>query len=73
MTFNIFYQNVRGLRTKTVQFKRCVQLYSYDIIILTETWLLDGIKNEELFSDKYAVWRRDRNYSSVAQSLRAAT
>lgn len=64
---NIYYQNARGLRTKTVQFKRNIQLHSYDVVIITETWLLDGINNEELFSDKYAVWRRDRDYSSVGQ------
>lgn len=65
---NIYYQNVRGLRTKTVQFKRNVQLHNYDIVLLTESWLLDGINDAELFSDMYAVWRRDRDYSNVGQS-----
>ncbi|KAL0880423.1 hypothetical protein ABMA27_002850 [Loxostege sticticalis] len=65
---NIYYQNVRGLRTKTVLFKRNIQLLNYDIVLLTETWLLDGVNNEELFSDRYTVWRRDRDYLSVGQS-----
>lgn len=65
---DIYYQNVRGLRTKTVQFKRNIQLYAYQIVLLTETWLLDGISNEELFSDRYSVWRRDRDYSGVGQT-----
>lgn len=61
--FSIYYQNTRGLRTKTHQFKRNLQLHSYDIISLTETWLLDGIHDSELFDNRYVVWRRDRNYA----------
>lgn len=68
MVFNIYYQNVRGLRTKTLEFKRNIQLCGYDVVVLTETWLHDGIKTEELFSDMFTVWRRDRDYSSTGQS-----
>lgn len=68
MMVNIYYQNVRGLRTKTVQFKRNILLNNYDIVLLTETWLLDGIGDGELFNDAYTVWRRDRDYSSLGQA-----
>lgn len=68
MVCNIYYQNVRGLRTKTLHFKRNIQLCKYDVIVLTETWLLDGIKTEELFSNVYTVWRRDRDYARCGQS-----
>lgn len=68
MVFSIYYQNVRGLRTKTIQFKRNLQLNNYDVVVLNETWLLDGIKSEELFGDVYCVWRRDRDYAEREQS-----
>ncbi|CAH2098333.1 unnamed protein product [Euphydryas editha] len=66
---SIFYQNARGLRTKTSCFKRNVLLNNYDIISITETWLLGSIHDEELFDDRYTVWRRDRDYSLTNQSL----
>lgn len=65
----VFYQNVRGLRTKTDIFYRNLQLNNYDIICLTETWLLPSIKSEELFDDSYIVFRRDRDYERTSQSL----
>lgn len=65
---NIFYQNVRGLRTKTDTFYRQMLLNSYDIIVLTETWLLDGILNSEFFDERYIVWRRDRDYVLTGQT-----
>lgn len=67
MVFDIYYQNVRGLRTKTLDFKRSIQLCSYNVIVLTETWLWEGIRTEELFSDAFTVWRRDRDYGRLGQ------
>lgn len=63
----IYYQNVRGLRTKTSSVFRGVCLSSYDIIIFTETWLDDSYYNSELFDGRYLVWRRDRDYSRTGQ------
>ncbi|CAH2088723.1 unnamed protein product [Euphydryas editha] len=68
-SFNIYHQNTRGLRTKTHGFKRNLLLNSYDVVSLTETWLLDGISNNELFDDRYVVWRRDRNYVITQEKL----
>lgn len=65
--FKMYYQNTRGLRTKTHIFKRNVLLNSYDIVSLTETWLLSGINDSELFDDRYVVWRRDRNYAATKE------
>lgn len=65
---NIFYQNVRGLRTKTDVFQRQLLMNLYDIIVLTETWLTDGICDSEFFDSRYIVWRRDRDYSMTGQS-----
>lgn len=65
---NIYYQNVRGLRTKTSTFSRNVCLCDYDVIGITESWSLDSISSSELFDDRYIVWRRDRNYLRTQQT-----
>lgn len=39
-----------------------------DFIALTETWLDDGVSNNELFPDLYNVFRADRRYSAVGLS-----
>ncbi|KAL0828963.1 hypothetical protein ABMA28_003854 [Loxostege sticticalis] len=64
---NMYYQNTRGLRTKTHTFKRNLQLNQHDVISLTETWLIDGINDSELFDERYLVWRRDRNYQCTQE------
>lgn len=52
---------MRGLRTKTSDvFKHSLNL-NYDIIILVETWLCEGICDSEIFSSNYIVYRKDRN------------
>lgn len=65
---NIYHQNVRGLRTKSVDFYRNLAKSNYDVITLTETWLVAGILDSELFDERYLVWRRDRDYASTSQS-----
>ena len=57
----IYYQNTRGLRTKTHSFCRQLSCESYDIVILTETWLNDSVMSAELFDSRYVVYRRDRD------------
>lgn len=60
---NIFYQNVRGLRTKLIPLKTNFQTFgNYDIIILTETWLCPSITNSELGLLGYQLHRLDRNH-----------
>ncbi|XP_077300450.1 uncharacterized protein LOC143921156 [Arctopsyche grandis] len=66
-SINLYYQNVRGLRTKTDIFLRNINMSNYDIILLTETWLIDTISDEKLFDERYIVWRRDRNYVRLNQ------
>lgn len=65
----IYFQNVRGLRTKTNTFFRNVLNVDYDIICLCETWLISGIYNAELFDNRYNVYRCDRNYSQRGNSM----
>lgn len=67
MAFSIYYQNVRGLRSKTSDFKSQVLANNYDIVVLTETWLLPSINSSELFDARYNVYRRDRDYDNTGQ------
>lgn len=59
-SLKIYYQNVRGLRTKSHDFLANVLLNNYDLIILTETWLTPDFKDAEYFYASYIVYRRDR-------------
>lgn len=60
-SLNVFYQNVRGLRTKTIELKNNILCSEYDIIIITETWLHEGIFDGEFCDDRYDVFRFDRD------------
>ena len=62
-SLKLYYQNVRGLRTKTKEFFLAVIDNDYDIIVLTETWLSSDIYDAELFSANYVVFRYDRALS----------
>lgn len=64
----VYYQNVRGLRTKIDNFLLDATESSYDIVVLTETWLDDKIYSAQLFGDKYTVFRNDRNQINSAKS-----
>jgi len=64
----MYYQNVRGLRTKTVQFYNDVIINDYEVIIITETWLSEGILSEELFPPGYVIHRRDRDSRATGKT-----
>lgn len=36
---------------------------------VSETWLLDGNSDSQLFDGRYLVFRRDRDYAGLGQSL----
>ncbi|XP_062703999.1 uncharacterized protein LOC134286403 [Aedes albopictus] len=57
----IYYQNVRGLRTKIEDFFLTVSELDYDVIVLTETWLDDRVFSSQLFGADYSVFRTDRS------------
>ena len=58
----MYYQNVRGLGTKTSQILLASQSIFYDILALSETWLNDSIMNGELFDlSNFSVFRSDRS------------
>lgn len=66
---NIYYQNVRGLRTKTHSCFSNILSTNYDIIILVETWLYDGIYDRELCDDRYDIFRLDRDTIATGKSI----
>lgn len=57
----IYYQNCRGLRTKLNTLYMNILSECYDIIILTETWLIPAISDNEFIDGRYNVFRSDRN------------
>lgn len=58
-----YYQNCRGLKTKLLDVKLAVLENDFDVICMCETWLNENIYSEELFYDKYEVYRCDRDLS----------
>ncbi|GBM66500.1 hypothetical protein AVEN_23767-1 [Araneus ventricosus] len=61
---SLLYQNVRGLRTKTVEHYSSVASVEYDVICVTETWLCEDVDSWHLFDDRYLVYRKDRGSSA---------
>lgn len=60
-SLRIYYQNVRGLRTKIDSFFLAAVDSTYDVIVLTETWLDDSVLSTLLFGSSFTVFRMDRN------------
>lgn len=58
---SVYYQNVRGLRSKTTELFQSVSICNYDILCLTETNLGKDVFDSELFGPEYVVLRSDRN------------
>lgn len=67
-TFNIYYQNTRGLRSKTEEFLVNSSSSDFDLIAITESWLNNGVYDAELFTSEYTVFRRDRDVTSSGKS-----
>lgn len=69
-SLNIYYQNCRGLRTKSTEFySNCIGC-DYDVICLTETWLTESFNSYSYFSNEYYVYRKDRCGPGVDQDRR---
>lgn len=56
-----YYQNVRGLRTKSHDFLLGVAASDYDFICITESWLTSDFYDREYFDGRYVVFRCDRS------------
>lgn len=63
-TLELYYQNCRGLRTKTHSVYRKIACQNFDVVIFSATWLNNTFKGIELFDNRYIVYRRDRENSS---------
>ncbi|CAH2105396.1 unnamed protein product [Euphydryas editha] len=59
--FQLLYQNVRGLRTKTEQFRLNILQNDYEVLLVTETWLKSGFYMRELSDSRYDIFRADRS------------
>ena len=67
---NVYYQNVRGLRSKTFRLLTATSDAHYDLIALTETWLCNGICNSEIFDLCLCnVFRTDRSFEKTGLDL----
>lgn len=63
----IYYQNCRGIRTKLHSLLVNILASSYDVIILTETWLVPEIANNEFIDPRYVVFRCDRDRGATGK------
>lgn len=59
-SIRFYYQNVRGLRSKTTTVRRNMPMIDADVVALTETFLNSSVCDGELFSDEYTIIRKDR-------------
>lgn len=65
----MYYQNVRGLRTKLLSLRCSVPMFlSYAICILTETWLTADISDAELGFNNFNIFRLYRNPNNSLHS-----
>ena len=67
---SVYYQNVRGIRTKTAELLNNTSSCCFDMIALTETWLNPSIFENEFMADKYSVFRADRDFLSTGRERR---
>lgn len=65
---SIYYQNVRGLRTKCLTLYNNILSSEYDVLCFTETWLQDDILDTEICDSRYSVFRCDRDLISTNRS-----
>uniref|UniRef100_A0A8D9F2N7 Endonuclease/exonuclease/phosphatase domain-containing protein n=1 Tax=Cacopsylla melanoneura TaxID=428564 RepID=A0A8D9F2N7_9HEMI len=65
----IFYQNIRGLRSRTNEFYINVLNQEHDILAIVETWLHPGIFDSEIIDSRYQVFRQDSDQSVTGKEL----
>ncbi|XP_043479942.1 uncharacterized protein LOC122509766 [Leptopilina heterotoma] len=66
---SIYYQNVRGVRTKLHLLRQSIPLKDYVIFILSETWLTPAINSSELGFTRYDIFRSDRCVTTSDKKL----
>ncbi|CAF4867365.1 unnamed protein product [Pieris macdunnoughi] len=68
-SLTLFYQNVRGLRTKSNEFYQNLLTCTFDVILITESWLNSSFYDNELCSDEYQMFRRDRSKETSSKNI----
>lgn len=58
LQLQVYYQNVRGLRTKISEVYSSVLSDDYDIIDFTETWLTESFHDADIFVKTYSAEKR---------------
>lgn len=66
-SLDVFYQNVRGLRTKATEFFGNVLASCFPLIAISETWLCPDILSNDYFPQNYHVYRNDRALTGCKQ------
>ena len=56
----LYYQNVRGLRTKLCAFQTATAANQFDIVCITESRLHSSIRDSEVINSTYNIYRKDR-------------
>ena len=64
----VYYQNVRGLRSKLTELYQSSLACNYHIISISETWLNSSVFNDEILCPRYQIFRSDRNYEALNSS-----
>ena len=64
----IYYQNVRGLRTKIDNLLLVTTDCNFDVIIMTETGLDDSVTTQQFFGSGFNVFRCDRGPTNSCKS-----
>ena len=59
-TLVLLQVNCRSICNKILEFWNLIDTYNPDVVIGTEKWLDEEIKNAEDFGDNYITFRRDR-------------
>ena len=68
LSFSIYYQNVRSLRSRTDLCLISSYAMDFDALVFTETWLSPDIRDSELFPDSFCVLRHDRDCTATGRS-----
>lgn len=61
---DLYYQNVRGLRTKLRDFYITSSYCTADVLCISESWLNDTISDGNVVCDMYKIFRKDRDLTT---------
>ena len=68
ISHKLFYQTATSIVGKLQDFNVYFSDHTYDFITITETWLREDIFDNEVLSDSYNIYKRDRDSTVVAEN-----